>query len=149
MPTAPALKVKITGPIKNHKKTIKKGVNKILTEVGDAMVGDVRKQLYKPASFPRRRHGLVSGKLRSSVTWRKGRKFRNGRAELVVDTSKGHPGRNVPYTRWIEEGGRHPRWGTMTSFRGYSMFRRTATKFEKQKRVHSILMRGMVKELNG
>ena len=126
MATKPALKVTISGPIKNPKKALKKGRDEVLKSVGKAMVEDVQKQLYPS-------HG---------------RTFKNNKAELVVDTSRGTPNRNVPYTRWIEEGGRHPRWGTMTRFRGYHMFRKTATKFGKQKRVDGIVMRGMVGKLN-
>ena len=140
MPTKPAIKVKISGPIKDHKKSLKKGRDEVLKAVGEAMVKDIRRQLY-------RGHGYDSGHLHDHVMWRKGRVFKNNRAELTVDTSRNTPNRNVPYTRWIEQGGRHPRWGTMTRFRGYHMFRKTATKFGKQTRVDGIVMRGMVKEL--
>ena len=141
MATKPALKVTISGPIKNPKKALKKGRDEVLKSVGKAMVEDVQKQLYPS-------HGYLTGRLRRSVIWRKGRTFKNNKAELVVDTSRGTPNKNVPYTRWIEESGRHPRWGTMTRFRGYHMFRKTATKFVKQKRVDGIVMRGMVGKLN-
>jgi len=87
-----------------------------------------------------------TGRLKSKITWRKDDKFKKQR--IVIDSSKGHPSKNVPYTRWIEEGGRHPRWGTMTRFRGYHMFRKTATKFGQQKRVEKMMLVGVSKKMN-
>mgnify|MGYP003117442962 FL=1 len=138
MATKPSLKVTLDGPLANNPKNTKKGVKAAMKKAGDSMVKDVQRQLYP-------NHGYLTGRLRKSVTWRESKFFKNGKSELIVDTSRGHPNQNVPYTRWIEEGGRHPRWGTMTRFRGYHMFRNTMTKFGKQKRIANIVGVGIVK----
>ena len=72
-----SLKVKISGPIKNHKKSLKKGRDEVLKAVGKSMVEDVQRQLYKG-------HGLKSGRLRRSVIWRKGRTFKNNKQIIHI-----------------------------------------------------------------
>jgi len=134
----PTLKVTLDGPLKDNPKNTKKGTRAAMKKTGDAMVKDVQRQLYP-------NHGYITGNLRKSVTWRESKFFKNGKSEVIIDTSRGHPSQNVPYTRWIEEGGRHPRWGTMTSFKGYHMFRKTMSKFSKQKKIAKILGVGIVK----
>lgn len=139
MTTKPALKVTIKGPLKHPKTNLRKGVAEGLAMVGDSMVKDVQRQL-RPG------HGEDTGYLKDHITWRKDDKFKKQR--IVVDSSKYRRTRNVPYTRWVEEGGRHPRWGTPTRFRGYHMFRRTATKFGQQKRVEKMMLVGISKKMN-
>ena len=77
------------------------------------MVKDVQRQLYP-------NHGYITGNLRKSVTWRESKFFKNGKSELIVDTSRGHPSQNVPYTRWIEEGGTTSTLGHDDQFQGLS-----------------------------
>tara|TARA_R110002020_G_C15841837_1_gene735232 strand:+ start:156 stop:575 length:420 start_codon:yes stop_codon:yes gene_type:complete len=139
MTTKMSLKVTVQGPLKHPKTNLRKGVAEGLAVIGDAMVKDVKRQLYQG-------HGEDTGHLKSKIQWRKDDKFKKQR--IVVDSSKDHPKRNVPYTRWVEEGGRHPRWGTPTRFRGYHMFRKTATKFGQQKRVEKMMLVGIRKKMN-
>ena len=139
MAIKPQLKVTVKGPLKHPKTNLRKGVAEGLAIIGDSMVKDVKRQLYP-------NHGVDTGRLKSKITWRKDDKFKKQR--IVIDSSKGHPSKNVPYTRWVEEGGRHPRWGPMTRFRGYHMFRKTATKFGQQKRVEKMMLVGVSKKMN-
>jgi hypothetical protein len=139
MAIKPQLKVTIKGPLKHPKTNLRKGVAEGLAIVGDSMVKDVKRQLYPG-------HGYLTGYLKDHIAWRKDDKFKKQR--IVVDSSKHRRTRNVPYTRWVEEGGRHPRWGTPTRFRGYHMFRNTATKFGRQKRVEKMMLVGISKKMN-
>ena len=131
----PHVKVHMRGPLfKDTRGNLNRGVKTGLQKLGKEMVDDVKSQLYPG-------HGKVTGFLRRSVTSRVASKWDD--PTLIIDTSKGHPGKNVIYTGWIERGRRG------TRFRGYHMFRNTARKFKKSGRVSKWVLKETVEELGG
>tara|TARA_R110000744_G_scaffold72590_1_gene145627 strand:+ start:1210 stop:1641 length:432 start_codon:yes stop_codon:yes gene_type:complete len=136
------VKVTLKGPLSTKKKAndgLKRGVKTALREVGKEMQEDVRSQLY-------RGHGYKTGHLRKRVMWHITDEWK--KPELIMDTGAFKKNANVEYAYWIENGGRHPRWGSPTRFKGYHMFRNTMQKFTKNKRIEKAYDAGLKKELN-
>tara|TARA_X000000368_G_scaffold195792_1_gene154538 strand:- start:24 stop:482 length:459 start_codon:yes stop_codon:yes gene_type:complete len=105
------VKIETKGPLfKATKKSFERGVSVGLSEIGANGMALVLSQLSKG-------HGVRSGNLKAAVRY-----YPEGDDTVIIDVNERFNGKDINYADWIESGGKHPRWGTMSRFRGYQMF---------------------------